>query len=102
VKATATHEWIVNTPETVIVAGLAIPGKDYLMYLADSREVSDPAAGKPIPISVSLDIPPDDYDVRFYSPTSGKYLRTQRAQGGKAIDLGSFTHDLALRISRRT
>jgi hypothetical protein len=100
VKASTAQDWVVSVPKPLVAAGLAISGKDYVLYLADSREVAEPTDRKPIAGYIELRLPEGYFTVRSYSPVTGEYFRTQKIRGGVVqIDVGTFTHDLALRIS---
>ncbi|HEV3257336.1 MAG TPA: DUF4038 domain-containing protein [Gemmataceae bacterium] len=94
--------WVSATPAAVVTTTLAVEGKDYVAYLADAREVSDPAAGKPISGKVSLALPAGSFLVRLYSPTTGQYSPAVSAEGGKtaSIELLHFRHDLVIRATR--
>jgi hypothetical protein len=101
IRASRTQDWIVKQPDHTVGAGLAVPGKDYVAYLADSREVTDPEAGKPIRGEASLQLPEGDYSMRFYSPVAGEFFHASKIKGGKvSVAVGPFVHDLALRITR--
>jgi len=101
IPASNSQEWILGAPDLTVAAGLAVEGKDYVAYIADSREVSDAQAGKPIQGKFSVRLPAGDYQLRFYSPVSGQYVHSQNIRGDAAkIPLGPFEHDVALRITR--
>jgi hypothetical protein len=96
--------WIETSPGPLVVATLAKPGVDYIAYLADGREVSDPAAGRPIAGTISLGLPAGTYTVRFFSPRSGAYSPGVRVAGGDHIklEMTPFEHDIVLRATRET
>lgn len=96
-------DWIAEYPEHLVVSGLSASGHDYIAYLADSRELSDPNAGEAIAGSISLALPPGNYDVSLYSPTSGEYSPAIRVQGGakRVIDLPDFKQDMVIRARLR-
>ena len=83
-------------------AGLAVHGQDYVAYLADAREVTNPAAGKPISGQASLNLPDGEYQLRFFSPITGRYFGSQSARGGRpmSLELSPFTHDVVIRATR--
>ena len=91
--------WITASSEHLLASGLSNSGHDYVAYLADRRELSDPHAGEPISGSVSLDLPPGDYDVSLYSPSSGEYSPAIRVTGGAkyAMRLPDFKQDIVIR-----
>jgi hypothetical protein len=101
IRARPQREWIVSKPEHLVDASLVIEGRDYIVYLADNREVSNPNAGKPIGGKLSLRLPPGEYGVSFYSPVSGEHGPSIQVHGGPlvAFDCGPFTHDIVVRAT---
>ena len=77
--------------------------RDYVVYLADSRELGDPAAGEAISGNVSLSLPPGVYNVRLYSPVTGEYSPAIEVTGGgkSSFALPPFKEDIVLRATRR-
>jgi hypothetical protein len=80
--------------------------------LADEREyvaardlpnnaMGDPDAGSPIEGILVLTLPEARYQVRCFDPASGQYVAAFDVQGGTQtrIELPSFVHDLAVRIT---
>jgi hypothetical protein len=102
IHASPAQNWILDVPEHVVSAGLAIHGKDYVAYLADGREATESSAGNPISGKISIQLPEGDYRIHFYSPVSGEYSQPQGAKGGGKIKvaLDPFEHDLVLRATR--
>jgi Family of unknown function (DUF6298) len=96
-------DWITSYPQHLTTSSLSVPEGDYIAYLADSREVGDPAAGEAIGGSVSLSLPPGSYDVRLYSPVTGQYSPAIEVKGGGAssLVLPAFRQDLVIRATRR-
>ncbi len=96
-------EWIASYPQHLTASGLSVSGRDYVAYLGDSRELSDPSAGEPISGSVSLSLPPGSYDVRLYSPVTGEYSPAIEVAGGgqSKVMLSPFRQDVVLRATRR-
>jgi hypothetical protein len=94
--------WITDKPAPLVEATLAVEGKDYAVYLADSREVTDPNAGRPIEGRVSFRLPGGSFRVGFYSPTTGASSLSLRLDGPKVVtvDLPAFRHDVVLRATR--
>src|SRR5262249_42447232 len=94
--------WVSELPDPVIATGLAVEGKDYIAYLADARELSDPALGKPIADKVSLSLPAGTYRVQLVSPTTGAASPALRVEGGKPVglELTPFRHDIVIRATR--
>jgi hypothetical protein len=103
IHAQLAPEWVATYPQHLTASGLSIPGRDYVAYLADSREVEDPAAGAAIGGTVSLSLPLGVYDVRLYSPVTGEYSPAIEMKGGgkSELVLPPFKQDLVLRATRR-
>jgi hypothetical protein len=100
VHASTAQEWIRSVPEHTVGAGLAIEGRDYVGYIADSREVTDTAAGSPLQGEIALRLPQGTYAVDFYSPVSGKKLDSKKIRGGDiSLAPAAFQQDLAFRIT---
>jgi hypothetical protein len=101
VHARPLPDWIDEKPQPLVSATLAVPGKYYAAYLADAREVSDPACGRPISGEIRFCLPEGNYQARFYSPTAGVRSPGLRVQGGSAsitLDLPEFRHDLVIEV----
>jgi hypothetical protein len=94
--------WIESKPEHLVEAILAKPGSDYIAYLADSRELSDPTAGQPISGPIVFGLPAGTYRVYFYSPIAGVYSVGVRVQGGDRVtlEIASFEQDVVFRVKR--
>ena len=99
VHAKPDTSWITASSEHLLASSLSNSGHDYVAYLADRRELSDPHAGEPISGSISLDLPPGEYDVSLYSPTGGEYSPAMRVTGGAkyAMKLPEFKQDIVIR-----
>jgi hypothetical protein len=96
--------WIIRKPEHLIVSGLAVEGKEYVAYLADDREVTDPEAGKPIEGSLSFSLPPGRYQLSLYSPATGSNSAAVLVDGKEAVNfrLAPFEQDIVIRVSRNS
>ncbi|MDE3202495.1 MAG: cellulase family glycosylhydrolase [Acidobacteriota bacterium] len=94
--------FLTNTPDHLVAGTLAVPGSDYIVYLADARELTDPSAGQPIGGMVSLTLPSGEYHAALFSPVTGMYSPPLRIQGRRqvAVELLPFEHDIVLRIRR--
>jgi Family of unknown function (DUF6298) len=103
IHAKLAPDWIASYPQHLTASGLSVAGRDYIAYLADSREVVDPAAGEAIGGSVSLSLPAGSYDVRLYSPVTGEYSPAIEVAGGgkSSLVLPSFKEDIVIRATRR-
>lgn len=97
-------DWIESSPAPLISTSLAAVGKDYVAYLADPREVTDPSAGRPVSGSVSFALPPGSYVASFYSPRSGCYSPGVGVSGGRTItlEMQPFEDDIVLRVTRKS
>ena len=89
-----------GTPGNTIAIALARPGRAYVVYVADQREVDDPSLGQPCQGRLAFTLPAGSYSARLFSPQEGKY--TGEAQGlvdgETGIDLGPFSHDIVVHI----
>ena len=96
--------WIETAPEHLIPGVLARPPQEYVAYLADAREVTDPTAGQAISGAVAFSLDPGAYDASFYSPVTGSHSKPIRLQGGRrvTVELQPFEHDIVLRVTRRS
>src|SRR5262249_3642871 len=93
IHAGNTQNWIVSKPEHCVSAGLAVEGRDYVVYTADSRELGESGAGSSIRGELSLRLPAGKYTIRQYSPASGGYVHSGQSDGGEVrIALESFEH----------
>jgi hypothetical protein len=94
--------WISTQPAPLVTAALAKPGEDYIAYLADGRELTDPAAGWPIMGPISFDVPRGTYRACFYSHSAGEYSPGVRVTGGSRVTLEfpPFEQDIVLRVTR--
>jgi len=83
----------------VVVSALGVEGRDYIGYLADSREVSDSRTGEPLSGEITLVLPVGRFAVSLYSPLTGLYSPAIRVAGGGKVtlELAPFRHDLAIR-----
>jgi hypothetical protein len=82
-----------------VVSGLNANSNDFIAYLADGREVTDPSAGQVIAGNVVLTLPSGEYDVSLYSPASGESSPAIGVKGGTSAEvaLPSFHEDIAIR-----
>lgn len=104
VAAQPMNDWIESCPANVVASAMGIAGSDYIVYLADAREVTEPTAGEPIEGEISFRLPPGKYRVSAYSPKSGQYSPAVVVAGGDEVvelPLPVFEHDLVLRVIRQ-
>jgi len=103
VGAAPLADWVEKKPENVVSATLGVGGVQYVTYLADAREVTDPAAGTPIEGEISVRLSEGDYQVSVFSPTTGKREALSRVSGGTepvSIKLPPLVHDMVLVVLR--
>jgi predicted GH43/DUF377 family glycosyl hydrolase len=102
VHAKLASGWVKGLPGHVVTSGLAVDGNDYIAYLADAREITEPGAGEPIRGRVTLDLPAGRYAVSLYSPVTGEVSPAMFVSGGQpaALDLLPFRHDIVVRAQR--
>jgi hypothetical protein len=102
VHSSPAPDWIASHPQHLTVSTLSASGKDFVAYLANDREVTDPTAGESISGEVTIALPPGNYDVCLYSPVTGEYSPAIRVRGGdkSQIDLPPFEEDIVLRATR--
>ena len=91
-----------ETPKSTIAITLAKEAEEYILYLADEREVDDAALGEPCAGKLSLNLPEGSYTVKFFSPVEGVYLEneTHAAGGELSLELKPFIHDIVIQIKK--
>ena len=96
--------WIASAPQHLVVSGLSSSGSDFIAYLADNREVTDATAGEAISGSVTIQLPPGNYHLSLYSPTSGLYSPAMELRGGEksTLTLPPFQQDILIRATSTT
>ena len=102
IKAKPGVAWLRGAPRPVLVTTLAVDGEDYLAYLADARELTEPDAGSPISGTLDLQLPAGKFEVRLYSPTTGGLSPAVNIEGGKPqqFELLPFEHDVVVRAKK--
>jgi hypothetical protein len=97
------ENWIVEHPQNLVASTLSASRSDFVAYLADSRELSDPTAGDSIAGAVSVKLPQGTYDLSLYSPVTGEYSPAIEVRGGEktVVTLPSFKQDILIRAIRR-
>lgn len=102
VHARPAPAWIESKPDHLVAGTMALPGSDYVAYLADGREVTNPSAGQPVSGPVSVTLPQGKFRASLYSPVTGLYSPVLRVQGGQraTIELPPFQQDIVLRVQR--
>jgi len=95
--------WIGAVSESLTLSALVNSSHDYVAYLGDAREVTNPLAGQPIDSVVTLTLPAGSYDVSLYSPATGGTSPAILMHGGTSqrLRLPSFREDLVIRAILR-
>ena len=96
--------WLEVESERIVESVLALPNEEYLIYLADARELADPQAGKPIETILQFPLSAGVYDVRLYSPGTGMYSPAFRLEsnGWTQLPLPAFEQDLLVIVQKDT
>jgi hypothetical protein len=94
-------DWVSQLPDHVVASGLKVTGRDYVAYLADSREVTDPRAGEPLSGTLKLALPDGKFEVSLFSPVTGQASPGVIVDGGSAtLVLPTFLQDIVVRAKR--
>ena len=105
-------ELVTAAPEHALEVAYGVAGEDLCVYLADERELAsargleddlvDRGAGQPISGRLELDLPAGRYTVSAFDPRTGLSSPGIELAGGAGarLELPTFVHDLALRITR--
>ena len=103
VHARPDTSWLQADLPHVVVSGLAVPGSQYVAYIADGREREDPGAGTPLSGAVALTLPAGVYLVSLYSPVAGQESPGVAVEGGQSATLAlpPFVHDVVVVVRRR-
>jgi hypothetical protein len=103
VHAAPDANWMRAYPKGLVVSGLVTGERDFVGYLADGRELTDPSAGGTIEGSVTLTLPAGEYDVSLYSPVTGESSPAVMVKGGAetVVALPAFRQDIVVRAKRR-
>lgn len=96
--------WLQNKPPGTLESVLGIDREEYVIYLADARELTDATANSPTHAALTLPLPAGRYEARIYSPASGLYSPAMwiHSQGSADIDLPAFSEDIVIRIRANT
>jgi hypothetical protein len=97
------RDWIKTAPEHLTISATStVGGRDFVAYLADSREVSEASYGSAVTGAITISLPPGRYLARLYSPVSGEYSAGIEVSGAQKVDINlpAFKHDILLRVTR--
>ena len=100
-KAHPIRNWLHDEPEPVCASVFGVPGKEYAIYLADAREITDRHYGEVLDgLCIHFDLPEGPFEVGLLSPETGMYSPWWPITGGNNVELKlpSFTHDLLVHI----
>lgn len=97
------RDWIKATPDHLTSSAISNAGREFVAYLADSREVTDASYGSSLTGAVTISLPPGRYLARLYSPVTGEYSPGIELTGNRNVDvnLPEFKHDIVLRVTRK-
>jgi len=102
VRARPQRNWLKSKPERTVNSVLAVPGKEYAIYLADGREKDEKEAGSPIEGALVFKLPAGTFRFSCFSPVAGLYSPWAELEGGQEVRLSlpEFVHDIAVRIRK--
>ena len=102
IHADNSNGWLGDLPDHVTASTLSARGDDYVAYLADDREITDPTAGEPLHGTVKLTLPSGTFAVSLFSPVSGQSSPAVRMEGGgtRSLILEPFRDDIVIRASK--
>ncbi|MBI2940102.1 MAG: cellulase family glycosylhydrolase [Chloroflexi bacterium] len=98
--ATPIRDFCAELPLATIAATLAVPGREYVLYVVDAREVDHQGAGHPCAGRIVFPLPAGSYEARLYSPVAGEYFGpvTRLGGGEGSLVLEPFTHDVVVHV----
>jgi hypothetical protein len=102
VRARPREDLVLKMPGPLVSAALATD-KQYVVYLADAREVIDRSSGEPIAGPLALRLPAGDFRARLFSPVTGARsdeVKLSREGDVAVLDLPEFQHDAVVEIRR--
>jgi len=92
---------VISKPAHLTDCVMGVKGRDYHIYLADSRERDEDGAGREIAGPVELNVPEGDYSVRLYSPERGMLSPwINVALPHNPVVLPAFRHDIVIQLSK--
>jgi len=92
-------DWISSMPDQMVASTLSAGDRDYAAYLASSREVNDPEAGRATGGKVAFGLPEGRFEIRVYSPVTGEFSPAIAMTGARTVtlDLPPFREDIVIR-----
>lgn len=92
---------VAGCPGEVLESVYGIPGKQYNIYLADKRELTESGHGNTISGAIEMALGKGEYNVVYYSPEHGRVLSESTSDGGKIkLVLPQFSHDLVIQLNK--
>ncbi|MHB9033419.1 MAG: cellulase family glycosylhydrolase [Anaerolineae bacterium] len=93
---------VIKQPDHTLAACYGIPGSDYVIYLADSREKEEYGAGNPISGDIEVNLQPGKYRIYCYAPVSGVASPGVwiAVSGPTSLAVPEFAQDIVIRIAR--
>jgi hypothetical protein len=97
------RDWIKAIPDHLTSSAMSNAGREFVAYLADSREVTDASYGSALSGAVTISLPQGRYLARLYSPVTGEYSLGIEVTGNRNVEvnLPEFKHDIVLRVIRK-
>ncbi len=94
--------WLNEQPDHTLEVILGHEAREYIIYLADDREITESGAGEQIRGRIVVDLPDGKYITTVFSPRTGLYSPGLSIEGGVdcGLSLPSFCHDCVLLIRR--
>jgi hypothetical protein len=101
VRMMPVRDFCAATPLHTLAVTLVNPGHEYVIYVADSRELEEPGAGRPCRGTLAFELPAGVYQARLFEPVSGEYRGDAiPLQGGATrVELPEFVQDLVVHIT---
>ncbi|MHC4644944.1 MAG: DUF6298 domain-containing protein [Planctomycetota bacterium] len=102
IKARPLVGWLKKQPKHTVEAVLAVPDRDYCIYIADGRELQEPGAGRDVQGDIVFDLPDGCYQMACFSPVTGLYSPWLSLAGSKTVNIQvpTFQHDIVIRIRK--
>jgi len=94
--------WVSDVPTRVVCIGYGSAEREYIAYLADSREIDEAGYGELVTGSATVTLPEGRFRMAAFSPTSGAWSPAIHISGGErtTIVLSEFRHDVVLVATR--
>ena len=90
-----------SLPPFTAAATLGRSGEEYIVYLADAREIDETGLGEPCGGTFACALPDGSWEAHVFSPVEGTYAAATLPFDGDRLDVPDFTHDIVLHIRPR-